>query len=295
MRAKLTVIIPCKDEQRNIRACIESVRGIADEIIVADSGSKDKSLEIVRQIGGCRVIEREYVNSANFKNWAIPQAKHEWILVVDADERVTAEVADEIRAILDNPPENIDGYWIYRLNHFLGYPIRHGGWGNDKVLRLFRQSVGRYQQRWVHAEVDLEKSRVSRLKNKMIHYTTWSSEHYLKKLDRYATWGALNLRDEGQAPSVARIMLHFPVRFLQLYILKRGFLDGLPGFQLCMMLAFYGLLKQFRLWEQYNKLTAPDFEPLLDESDSSAPVILPFTRPAPVPVKSHQEGELRAA
>ncbi|MFO0821355.1 MAG: glycosyltransferase family 2 protein [Pirellulales bacterium] len=295
MRAKLTVIIPCKDEQRNIRACVESVRGIADEIIVADSGSKDQSLEIVRQIGGCKVIEREYVNSANFKNWAIPQAKYEWILIVDADERVTDEVANEIREILDAPPENIDGYWIYRLNHFLGYPIRYGGWGNDKVLRLFRQSVGRYQQRWVHAEVELEKSRVSRLKNKMIHYTTWSSEHYLKKLDRYATWGALNLRDEGQAPSVARIFLHFPVRFLQLYVLKRGFLDGLPGFQVCMMLAFYGLLKQFRLWEQHHKLPAPDIEPMLEQQDDTSAVIVPFRRPTGEPTKAFQPSKLRAA
>jgi (heptosyl)LPS beta-1,4-glucosyltransferase len=89
----LTVLIPCKNERLNIKDCIESVRGIADEILIADSGSTDGTLEIVRGLGGCRIIEREYVNSANFKNWAIPQAKHEWVLVVDADERVTPELA----------------------------------------------------------------------------------------------------------------------------------------------------------------------------------------------------------
>ena len=94
MTAKLTVLIPCKDERRNIRACIESVQAIADEILIADSGSTDGTLDIVRDIGGCRIIEREYINSANFKNWAIPQARHEWVLVVDADERVTPELAD---------------------------------------------------------------------------------------------------------------------------------------------------------------------------------------------------------
>ena len=101
MTAKLTVLIPCKDERRNIRACIESVQAIADEMLIADSGSTDGTLDIVRDIGGCRIIEREYINSANFKNWAIPQAKHEWVLVVDADERVTPELADEIREVLE--------------------------------------------------------------------------------------------------------------------------------------------------------------------------------------------------
>src|SRR5436190_22887316 len=124
---KLTVIIPCKDEIHHIRACIDSVRSIADEILVADSGSTDGSLEAVRAIGGCRIIEREYINSANFKNWAIPQAQHEWVLVVDADERVTPELAAEIQQLLANPPADKDAYWIGRINHYLGYHIKHSG------------------------------------------------------------------------------------------------------------------------------------------------------------------------
>src|SRR4026207_1074127 len=100
----LTVLIPCKDEIQHIRACIDSVRPIADEILIADSGSTDGTLEAVRRLGDCRVIEREYVNSADFKNWAIPQAAHEWVLVVDADERVTPELAGEIQRLLANDP-----------------------------------------------------------------------------------------------------------------------------------------------------------------------------------------------
>src|SRR5262245_32408098 len=106
--AKLTVLIPCKDEIRHIRACIESARPIADELLVADSGSTDGTLEVARALG-CRVIEREYVNSADFKNWAIPQAQHEWVLVVDADERVTPQLANEIRSLFAFPPP-CDGY-----------------------------------------------------------------------------------------------------------------------------------------------------------------------------------------
>ena len=136
MTAQLTVLIPCKDERRNIRACIESVQAIADEILIADSGSTDGTLDIVRDIGGCRIIEREYINSANFKNWAIPQARNEWVLIVDADERVTPELATEITKLLESPPEDKDGFWIDRANHYLGYRIRHCGWNSDAVLRF---------------------------------------------------------------------------------------------------------------------------------------------------------------
>src|SRR5262245_41402302 len=115
---QLTVLIPCKDERLNIRACIESARGVADEILVADSGSRDETLEVVRSLGGCRIIRREYVNSANFKNWAIPQARYDWVMVLDADERLTAELATEIRAALASEPD-CDGFRLSRQNYFL--------------------------------------------------------------------------------------------------------------------------------------------------------------------------------
>src|SRR5687768_15651719 len=158
----LTVLIPCKNERRHLAECIASVRPVADEILVADSGSTDGSLEIARELG-CRVIEREYVNSANFKNWAIPQAKHEWVLVLDADERITPKLAAEIRKLLQSPPADKDGYWIDRANHYLGYPIKHCGWNSDAVIRLFRREC-QYETRWVHAEVDLPSSRLGTLK-----------------------------------------------------------------------------------------------------------------------------------
>ena len=109
MRAKLTCLVPCKNEAANIEACIESFREIADEVLIADSGSTDETKEIVRALGGCKLIEREFVNYADFKNWAIPQATNEWVLIVDADERITPELAAEIRALLENPPANCLG------------------------------------------------------------------------------------------------------------------------------------------------------------------------------------------
>jgi glycosyltransferase involved in cell wall biosynthesis len=260
MSAKLTALIPCKNERRNIRPCIESVRDIADEILIADSGSTDGTLDVVRDIGGCRIIEREYVNSADFKNWAIPQARHEWILLVDADERVPAKLADEVRVVLADPPSDVDGYWIGRRNHYLGYPIRHCGWNTDDVIRLFRRDESRYEARWVHAEVDLPSRRVKRLKTPLGHYTTWNTDGYLFKLNRYANWGAMNLRDETKHRSKLAIYLRLPARFLQLYFLRLGFLDGIPGFQVCMFTAFYSFLKQAKLWEMAHAVQQPDPE-----------------------------------
>jgi glycosyltransferase involved in cell wall biosynthesis len=267
MAAKLTVLIPCKNERRNIRPCIESVKSIADELLIADSGSTDGTLDIVREMfgeleGDCRIIERDYVNSADFKNWAIPQARYEWVLVVDADERVQPPLADEIRQVLANPPVEIDGYWIGRDNHYLGHRIRHCGWNTDDVLRLFRRDQGHYQTRWVHAEVELDDDRTRRLKTAFLHYTTWSTDDYLKKMNRYAAWGALNFRDEkgrktaGFLPMITRA----PLRFLQLYFLRLGFLDGIPGLQVCMFTAFYSFLKQAKLWEMREAIPQPDPE-----------------------------------
>jgi glycosyltransferase involved in cell wall biosynthesis len=271
MAAKLTALIPCKDERRNIRPCIEAVRPIADEILIADSGSTDGTLDIVRDMGGCRIIEREYVNSANFKNWAIPQASHEWILLIDADERVTPPLAAEVRNMLESPPAEKDGYWIGRINHYLGYRIDHCGWERDDVIRLFRRDKSRYHKRWVHAEVDLPAERVGKLKHSLLHYTTWDSDQYLYKLNRYAGWGALNLRDESRRPSVLAMMTRAPLRFLQLYFLRLGFLDGVAGFQVCMHTAYYAFLKQAKLWELHHALPQPD--PEAAWTDTAKPIL----------------------
>jgi glycosyltransferase involved in cell wall biosynthesis len=249
MRAKLTVLIPCKNERNNIRACIESVRAIADEVLIADSGSTDGTLDVVREMGGCRIIEREYVHSANFKNWAIPQATHPWVLIVDADERVTDKLGAEIGQLLAAPPADVDGYWIGRKNHFLGYHIAHCGWNSDDVLRLFRRDVGRYRERWVHAEIELNADRARRLKQPFDHFTAWSSEQHWNKLNRYATWGALNLRDEGHCVTLFSMLFRAPLRFVHLYFVRLGFLDGIPGLHVCAYTAFYVFMKQARLWE----------------------------------------------
>ena len=260
MSNQITALIPCKNERLNIRPCIESVRGLADEVLVADSGSTDGTLDIVREMGGCRIIERQYVNSADFKNWAIPQATHPWVLLVDADERITTPLAAEIRRTLASAGGEIDAYSIRRLNHYLGHRIRRCGWERDRVIRLFRRDACRYRQRWVHAEIEIQRRLVSELREPMLHYTTWTTDHYLDKLNRYAHWGALNSRDESRPLSLTSMALVAPLRFLQLYLLRGGFRDGMPGFQVCMFAAFYSFLKKAKQWEMQHAIPQPDLE-----------------------------------
>ena len=273
MAEKLSVLIPAKNERRNLRPCVESVRAIADEILVADSGSTDGTQDLARRLG-CRVIERELIDFSSFKNWAIPQALHSWVLILDADERITPELAKEIRQTLANPNREIDAYWIYRNTYFLGHKLRFGDCRNDRVLRLLRRDRCRYTSRRVHEELavlaraptansmssDQSPSRTGALRRRMLHYTCWTYAHYLAKMNHYTGLAARDMHDRGRRAGFWGMFLRPPLRFFQLYVLRGGFLDGLAGLQMAMLVAFAGFLKQARLWELDHALPQPDPE-----------------------------------
>lgn len=267
MSDKLTVIIPCKNEQIHIADCIRAAQLVADEVLVADSGSTDGTLDIVRQME-CRLIEREYVHSGDFKNWAIPQAAHAWVLVVDADERVTPEMAAEIRKILADP-KSLDGYWIFRTNYFLGQKIRFSSWGYDSVLRLFKKEHGRYVGQTDHAEVRVATGRIGKLRAKFEHFSFPSYDHYLRKLDRYTYWDAHQKHAAGIKPNYLRLYFSGPLRFLQQYIIRLGCLDGCAGFQIAALTGYYSFLKQARLWEFHYGRTAPGMPELKSSANES--------------------------
>jgi glycosyltransferase involved in cell wall biosynthesis len=269
VKAKLSVIIPCKNERLNLPPCIESVRGLADEILVADSGSTDGTLEIVREIGGCRVIEREYVHSGDFKNWAIPQAAHAWVFILDADERLTEALAREIGRVLENPDR--DGYWVRRANYFMGHRIRYSGWQTDRVLRLFRRDFGRYVGENDHAEVVVSTGQVGRLRQPLTHFTYWTYDHFFAKFHRYTTYQAACWHRAGRRASFLKLLLSGPLRFLHAYFVRLGFLDGLAGLQVCALTGFYSFMKQARLWELHHSLPQPDPEQENGSAAASAP------------------------
>jgi glycosyltransferase involved in cell wall biosynthesis len=244
-RPMLSVIIPTFNEEETLPGCLDSV-AFADEILVVDSFSTDGTLAIARE-RGARVVQREYGYSAQQKNWAIPQARHEWVLLVDADERVTAELRDELlRTLADGPMA--DGYWIRRANYFLGRRIRFCGWGTDRVIRLFRRDVSRYQDRQVHAEIDLP-GPLPVLTHPLDHHTFRSFGQYWRKLDLYSEWGARQMYLEGRRPGAVQLLLRPIGRFIRMYILRLGFLEGAHGVVLSFLGAFTVYLKYARLWE----------------------------------------------
>ena len=240
----LSVIVPSHNEEDVIEGCLASVR-FANEVMVVDSFSTDGTLAIARKYAD-RVLQHEYVNSAAQKNWAIPQARHEWVLIVDCDERVTPELASEINARLEEP--QYDGYWIRRRNFMLGKEIRHGTWRTDKVLRLFRRDLGRYEEKHVHAEIHM-KDRVGWCREKLVHHGFRSLSQYLSKVERYSTWGAMNERDRGLRGTGWRIAGHGVGSFLKSYLLRRGFLDGTEGLIIAFMEGYVAFLKYAKLYE----------------------------------------------
>jgi glycosyltransferase involved in cell wall biosynthesis len=260
MSEKLTVLIPCKNERKNIRLCIESLRDLADEILVADSGSTDGTLEIVRGLSGCRVIQREYVDHGNFVNWALEHASHSWVLIVDADERLTPELAAEVRRVLAGPEEDVDGYWVSFRCFFLGHPVRFSRWNTD-AIRLVRRDRCRHRPCLVHPEFDVPRGRTRKLKGKLLHYSYWSYDEYLSKYQNYTRWVAQERWAKGTRASWSSLLIRPMLRFFHLYVIRLGFFDGLPGLQVCMLTAFFNtFMKQGRLWEMEHALTQPDPE-----------------------------------
>jgi len=223
---KLTAIIPTFNEAHNIVAAIKSL-DFADEIMIVDSFSTDNTLELAKPLS-TTILQREYQNSASQKNWAIPQAKHEWILLLDADERITLELKEEVIAMLKSNPD-INGFWIPRINYFMGKRIRFSGWQGDKVIRLFKRDECRYEQKHVHAEI-ITKGEVSKLKNAISHNTYVSLEAMQNKLDRYAQWQAKDYDGRtGQITPYHTVIKPF-VRFIKHYIFQLGILDGKVGY-----------------------------------------------------------------
>lgn len=264
-RISLTVIVPTFNEEENIAECLSSA-SFAAEILVVDSFSTDRTVEIARSCGA-RVVQHEYVNSATQKNWIIPQASHEWVLLIDADERATPELAAEIRTLLRSGARH-DGYWIRRRNHFMGREMRHGGWETDAVIRLFRRDAARYQDREVHSEIDLP-GPLPTLHNELVHYSFRSWRQYWPKIEKYTDWGARQALKDGKRSGPVSILVRPGLRFFKMYVLRLGFLDGAEGIQLALLGAFSVYLKYSKLWE-LSRRARRGGEPLAGEAPPSA-------------------------
>lgn len=246
---KITAIIPTFNEEANIKEAIESVLW-CDEVIVVDSFSNDRTVEIIKSFPQVRLLEHEYEHSAAQKNWTIPQASHPWIFLLDADERPTIELVEEVKSVVKKGTP-YSAFWIYRRNNFMGKRINYSGWQSDKVIRLFKRDECCYQNKHVHAEVE-SKGEISILKHKLIHYTYKDLTSYLKKADRYTTWGALDrfekFKKSGRTIGLPYLVLRPLGRFVRHFIWRLGFLDGTHGFVVSALAAHNVFIRAVKIW-----------------------------------------------
>jgi glycosyltransferase involved in cell wall biosynthesis len=251
MRESVTALVTTLNEERNIQDCLASVAW-ADEILLVDSGSTDDTLKIAERFKP-PILKHEYENAATQKNWAIPQAKHDWILVVDADERVSPELKLEIERILLRGPEH-SGYYIKRENYFFGKKISYCGWQRDYVLRLFDRRKGKYEDKRVHADVKLE-GKPGRIEQVLTHYTYRDWNEYFERFGRYTTWAAQDLLEAGKGAGFFNLFFRPLIRFYKQYIWHGGFFDGRAGLILCMLSAFSVFTKYAKLYRMRKDAT----------------------------------------
>jgi glycosyltransferase involved in cell wall biosynthesis len=235
------------DEEDRIGQCITSA-DFADEIILVDSHSTDRTREIAAGLGA-RVIERDWAGYVAQKNYCIDQASNEWVLVLDADEWLDAEARASVIAALASA-DGPDGFELNRCTQYMGRWIRHGGWYPDRKLRLFRKSVGRFQGIDPHDRVRVA-GPVERLPGDILHHPFRSITDHLRTIDRYTSIAANEKQARGQRAGLADLTIRPWGKFLRMYFLERGFLEGIPGFVIAVTGSFYVFLKYAKLWEQW--------------------------------------------
>jgi glycosyltransferase involved in cell wall biosynthesis len=270
MRAPVSVLVPTLDEELNLPDCLDSVAW-ADEVFVVDSYSRDRTVEIARE-RGAQVVQHAFESYSRQKNWALDTLpfRNAWVLIVDADERVTPELRCEMETVLPNA--DCAGYYLNRRVIFLGTWIRHAGWYPNWNLRLFRHQLGRYDGREVHEHVILN-GPVGYLRNDLLHLDRRGLEAFVARHNRYSTLeAAARFKAECDAPDRARLpvsLLASPVQrkrflrervwprvpakplvlFVYMYLLRRGFLDGRAGLALCVFHAFQEFMVGLKLAE----------------------------------------------
>jgi glycosyltransferase involved in cell wall biosynthesis len=251
---KLSVTVITRNEAGDIAAALASVAW-ADEILVVDAESTDDTIAIARQHTD-RVIVRRWPGYVAQKNYAASVASHDWILSLDADERVTPELAEEIRAMVAAGPAH-QGYRVPRVTWHLGRWIRTTDWYPDYQLRLYNRRSAEWTGRFVHESVAV-RGTTARLTGELQHYAYRDIADHLETIDRYTTLAARQMAERGIRAGLLQIAGHPPLAFVRNYFLRGGLRDGIPGFIISTMNAYYVFLKFAKLWELQRKAPVPD-------------------------------------
>lgn len=230
------------NEEDHLAACLDSVRW-ADEIVIVDSGSSDRSREIARLYTD-KVYEQPFTDFSSQKNAALDRACSDWVFFIDADERVPAALAEEILNVTGNPGLAPKAYALGRETYFFGRRLRFSGTQGDFPVRLFPQGRGRFVQpvhEWVKTDLAL-----GRLSGRLLHYSTRDMTHYRFKLKQYVSLEIKTLLEKGRRPGIADLVFKPPAVFFSLYFAKLGVLDGWTGLQFAALSSLYNLLKYWR-------------------------------------------------
>lgn len=255
-KKSLSVIIITYNEAENLFDCLESVADIAEEIIIVDSGSQDATAAIAQQFGARWIVNTTWPGFGAQKNLALSHARCDWVLSIDADERLTPTSKQEISNILDQNTAPHAGYFIPRQSYFLGKPVKHCGWFPDYVLRLFRREHGQFSDSYVHEHIIVNTS-TGKLKHPLIHYSYRYLDDVITKINRYAQAGAKQLYKKRRPTFLAQAEIHALAAWIRTLIFKRGILDGWTGLRIANMNAQtaykkYAQLRQ--LWKTSSSL-----------------------------------------
>ena len=248
--ATLSVIVITRNEEHNISACLDSVRW-ADELIVVDAQSTDRTVEIAREYTP-HVHVKPWLGYSEAKELALSAAAGEWVLWVDADERVTPKLAEEIREAVRLDDRSVAGYSVPRRAYFLGKWIRHCGWYPARVVRLFRKGSGTFSDALVHERLDLN-GPVGRLHHDLLHFTDENLDHYFMKFNRYTSLAAEELFAKRRSFWLLDLLIRPPAFFFKMYVLRLGFLDGIQGLILSVLSSCYVFAKYAKLWERWRR------------------------------------------
>ncbi len=243
-------------EEAVIRPCLESL-SFADEIVVIDGFSTDRTREICREFGAI-VVRRRFRSHVEQRDFSVALTRHPWVFCIDADERVTPELAAEIREWMSSVPDSVDGFSVPRLTVHLGRAIRQGGWYPDAKVRLARRSRLTVVGVTPHDRISVS-GEVRPLKNPMIHLSYRDLAHHIEVVNRYTSAMARKRSEGGRGPTWWGLVTSAPFKFLKMFVLKAGFKEGTRGFILAVVGGFYAFLKHAKQWE--DERLRDDLEP----------------------------------
>jgi len=242
----VSVIVITKNESSNIEECLRSA-SFSDDIVVVDAESSDDTVAKATALGA-RVIVKPWEGYAAAKQFALEQTNHDWVLWLDADERVMPELAREIPAVVAAAPVHA-AFTVARRAYFLGRWIRHSGWYPGRVARLFDKRHARFNDAAVHEGLEIDGS-IGALRHDLLHFTDPNIYHYLSKFNRYTTLATDGLEKKGKRFSITDLLIRPWWLFVRMYILRRGFMDGMQGLLLAMLSSAYVFTKYAKLWER---------------------------------------------